>query len=100
MCGPEIIVFENRVTCWASLVVQHLRTHLPMQGHGFNPWSVKILQNNEAQVLQLLKPTCLEPELCNNRSHHNEKPQLESNPYSLQLDKVYMQQQRPSAANK
>ena len=25
-------------------------------------------------MLQLLKLVCLEPMLCNNRSHHNEKP--------------------------
>ena len=31
------------------------------------PWS------NEARVPQLLKPACLEPVLCNKRSHCNEK---------------------------
>ena len=30
--------------------------------------------NHWAQVLQLLKPKCLEPMLCNKRSHCNEKP--------------------------
>ena len=27
---------------WASLVAQWLRIFLPMQGHGFKPWSEKI----------------------------------------------------------
>ena len=32
-----------------------------------------------AHVLQLLKPTRLEPMLCNKRSHLNEKPTLKGN---------------------
>ena len=31
-------------------------------------------QSNQARAPQLLKPTCLEPVLCNKRSHRNEKP--------------------------
>ena len=53
--------------------------------HGFDPWSGKIPHAAEqlspvchthwAHMLQLLKPMCLEPELCNERSHCNEKPE-------------------------
>ena len=28
---------------WTSLVIQWLRIYLAVQGHGFNPWSRKIL---------------------------------------------------------
>ena len=56
--------------------------------HGFEPWSGKIPHAAEqlspcAQLLslhsrarepQLLKPGSLEPVLCNQRSHRNEKP--------------------------
>ena len=30
-------------------------------------------RSNQAHVLQLLKPVCLEPVLCNKRSHHSEE---------------------------
>ena len=45
--------------------------------------------NYWACVLQLLKPTCLEPVLHNKRNHHNEAcaPQLESSPHLPQLEK-------------
>ena len=79
-----------------SLVVQRIRIHLPIE-HGFNPWSRNIPHATEqlspcmshnyrvqtlepsshnywADVLQLLKPACLEPTLHYRRSHHNEKP--------------------------
>ena len=32
---------SRTVALWASLVVQWLRIHLPMQGSGFEPWSGK-----------------------------------------------------------
>ena len=35
-----------------------------------------MLQGNKARAPPLLKPACLEPVLCNKRSHHNEKPAL------------------------
>ena len=54
------------------------------RGPGFNPWSGKIptcrratkpaCHNYQAHVPQLLKSACLEPMLCNKRSHRNEKP--------------------------
>ena len=75
--------------------VQWLRICLPMKGiqvqslvwedaacHGatkpvrHNYWACALepaSHNYWARVPQLLKPTCLEPMLCNKRSHHNEK---------------------------
>ena len=49
---------------------------------------------------QLLKPACLEPVLCNKRSHHKRNPRTatKSGPCSLQLEKARAQQQRPNAA--
>ena len=40
------------------------------------------------------EPMCLEPVLCNKRSHHNEKcaPNLESRSHLLQLEKALTQQ--------
>ena len=38
---PEKTIIQKE-TCGASLVVQWLRICLPMQGHGFEPWSGKI----------------------------------------------------------
>ena len=79
-----------------SLVVQWLRIHLLMQGTWVralvgedltchratkpmhhNCWACTLepaSHNYWAPVPQLLKPACLEPVLCNKRSHHNEKP--------------------------
>ena len=80
----------------ASLVAQWLRISLPTQGTrvralareeptcrgatkpmDHNHWAC-ILEpashNDWARVPQLLKPTRLEPMLCNKRSHRNEKP--------------------------
>lgn len=75
-------------------MVEWMRTLLPSQGHGFHPWSGKIplasgklssyttptesaLQpmshNYWVCVLQLLKPMCLEPVRCTQRSLRNEK---------------------------
>ena len=70
-----------------SLVAQWLGVCLPMQGHGFEPWSGRIPrvveqlacapqllslcsrahkpQQLSPRVPQLLTPTCLEPVLCN-----------------------------------
>ena len=48
------------------------RSHMPQHSEACAPqllsWCCR------AHVLQLLKPTCLEPMLCNKRSHCNEKP--------------------------
>ena len=79
-----------------SLVVQWLRIHLPMQGtrvrallwedptcrgatkpmcHNYWACALEPARHNYwACMPQLLKPTCLEPVLCNKRSYRNEKP--------------------------
>ena len=79
-----------------SLVVQWLRIHLPVQGTWVrslvqedptcrgatkpmrhNYWACALepaSHNYWAHEPQLLKPMCLEPMLCNKRSHCNEKP--------------------------
>ena len=71
-----------------SLVTQWLRIRLPMQGtqvralvredptcHGANEPVPQLLSlRSRAHEPQLLKPACLEPVLCNKRSHRNEKP--------------------------
>ena len=68
----------------ASLVVQDWRIHLAMQGTP--AWYLvqedptwhrarkPMCHNYWVHFLQLLKPECLEPVLCNKRSHYNEKP--------------------------
>ena len=67
-----------------SLVAQWLRICLPMQGT--QVWSLvledptcrgatkPVCHNYWACMPQLLKPMCLEPVLCKERSHCNEKP--------------------------
>ena len=79
-----------------SLMGKWLRTHLPIQGARVqalvredptcrratkpvhrNYWACALeptSHNYWAHELQLLKPACLDPVLCNKRSHHNEKP--------------------------
>ena len=75
--------FKN-LSSGTSLVVQWLRIHLPVQGTWFQSLvqedptcrgAIKFVSHNYwACVPQLLKPTCLEPVLCNKRSHRNEMP--------------------------
>ena len=43
-------------------------------GSSLGPGRSHMPRSNYARVPQLLKPTHLEPVLCNKRSHHNEKP--------------------------
>ena len=52
----------------ASLVVQWLTVRLPMQGS----WVLSPEPELRGCMLQLVKPTRLQPTLCNKRSHHNE----------------------------
>ena len=69
---------------WTSLVVQWLRIRLPMQGTRVRALvqedptcrgaTKPVCHNYWAHVPQLLKPTRLEPVLCNKRSHRNEEP--------------------------
>ena len=56
---------------------EHLKAHVPQL---LSPWGTEITEpmgngNDWAQVLQLPKPTHLEPSLCNKRRHHSEKPE-------------------------
>ena len=107
----------------ASLVAQWLRIRLPMQEtqvrslvredptcHGatepmsHNYWACTlepVSHNYRACMLQLLKPVCLEPVLCNKRSHHSEKP-MHSNeewpPLAASRENSQKQQWRPKAA--
>ena len=99
VCRGEFSVMYPQVwniNLGTSLVVQWLRIRLPMQGtrvqalvqedptcrgatnpvrHSF--WACvlePVSHNYWAHVPQLPKPACLEPVLCNTRSHCNEKP--------------------------
>ena len=89
-----ILVLNHMVR--ASLVAQWLRIHLPMQGTQVwalvredptcrgatkpvrhNYWACTLepaSHNYWAHMPQLLKPSWLEPVLCNKRSHRSEKP--------------------------
>ena len=68
----------------SSLVAQWIRIHLPMQWTQVqslvredSTWcgtSKPVCHNCWVPMLQLLKPTYLEPVLCNKQSHHNQKP--------------------------
>ena len=85
-----IPIIENRELLFSknnlgtSLVVQWMRIHLSMQGtqvqflvwkDSTRPGATEPMSHNYwAHVLQLLKPTGLEPTLHNKTSHHNEKP--------------------------
>ena len=78
------------------------------RGHRFDPWSEKIphATGQLSPYTIPAEPTSLKPVLCNERSHCNEKPAYHKKsssaaptpPGSLQLEKAFAQQQRPSAA--
>ena len=80
---PQNIIAKNNNDC-TSLVAQWLRICLPMQGTRVRSlvWedptccraTKPVRHNYWACVPKLLKPMCLEPVLCNKRSHCNEKP--------------------------
>ena len=84
--------FIGKYSFGASLVLQWLRTRLPVQGHEFNPWSRKILHaggqlsrvphywtwaveleswNYWAQMSQLMKPSRLRASLHHTRGHRD-----------------------------
>ena len=91
-----ILCRNKKKLAGASLVVQSLRIRLPMQGTWVRTlvWedptcrrATKPMRHNYwacalepachdywAHMPQLPKPVCLEPVLCNKRSHCNEKP--------------------------
>ena len=64
--------------CWlgASLVAQWLRIRLPMQGHGFEPWSGRIPHAAEqlSPCTTTTEPAHLEPVLRNKRGRDSERP--------------------------
>ena len=59
-----------------------------------------VSHNYWAHTLQLLKSTCLEPMLCNKRSHHNGNLHIatKSSPCSPQPEEAQAHKQRPSTA--
>ena len=80
---PDICPIKNGYSR-ASLMEQWLRIRLPVQGTWVRSLvredptcrraTKPVCHNYWACVAQLLKPTHLEPVLCNKRSHGNEKP--------------------------
>ena len=55
-------------------VVRNLPASAGDMGSIPDPGRFHMPHSNQARVLQVLKPMCLEPMLCTKRSHHNEKP--------------------------
>ncbi|KAJ8787544.1 hypothetical protein J1605_022859 [Eschrichtius robustus] len=55
-------------------VVKNLPANAGDAGSSPGPGRSHMPRSNSARVPQLLKPTRLEPVLCNKRSHRNEKP--------------------------
>ena len=91
------------MTNLASLVIQWLAVHLPVQSHRFDPQSRRIphdVGRLSPTAPQLLRPHALESVPCSNRSHCTGSPRStkESSPRSPQLEKTHVQQWRPSAA--
>ena len=71
--------------------------------HNYLAWALEPASHNYwAHTPQLLKPACLEPVLCNKRSHYNEKPTHHNKEYPRlpQPEKACTQQWRPNAAKK
>ena len=59
------LVWEDPTCCGATKPVRHSYWACALEPVSHNYW---------ARMPQLLKPACLEPVLCNKRSHRNEKP--------------------------
>ena len=74
------------------------RSHMPRRNQARGPQLLRL--RSIAREPQLLKPTRLEPVLCNKRSHPMRSPctATTSSPRSLQLEKACAQQRRPNAA--
>ena len=74
------------------------RSHMLRSNEAHAPQLLSL--RSRAHEPQLLKPSCLEPVLHNNRSHHYEKPvhHNKSSPCSPQLEKARAQQWRHNAA--
>ena len=60
----KALVWEDPACCGTTKPVRHNYWACALEPVSHNYW---------ARTPQLLKPTCLEPVLCNKRSHHNEK---------------------------
>ena len=109
MCQNNRIIKEKLRT---PLVPQGLTICLPMQETRVQSlvWedptclgATKFMcQSYWVHVLQLLKPSCLEPVLHNKRSHLSEKREhpRKSSPHSPQLVKACTKQRRPSTVIK
>ena len=102
--------FLIKLKIGTSLVAQWLRIHLPMQGtrvralvqedttcHGaaklvhHNYWACALesaSHNYWAHLPQLLKPSRLEPMICNKRSHRSEKPTCHNEDYRSEERRV------------
>ena len=115
-------MFTQKQKRGTSLVAQWLGIRLPVQGTRVralvqedptcqgatkpvrrNYWACALepaSHNYWARVPQLLKPTRLEPVVCNKRNHPMGSPQtaMKSSPRSPQLAKARTQQQRPKTA--
>ena len=96
-------IFLKTSVLWTSLLVQWLRICLQIQ----RTWVWTLIQKIPPATGKLSQPQLLLP-LFRAHTPQQEKPpqweartlQLESNPYSLQLEKAWKQQPRPSAAKK
>ena len=100
-----------------SQVTQWIRIRLPMQGTWVRSlvwedptWTQETkpmshshwVPGSRVHEPQPLKAACLEPVLCNKRSHGMRNPcnEVNSNPHPLQLEKACIQQRRPRATKK
>ena len=96
-----MVSFKEKIRTWTTQVIQWLGNYLAMQGPWFDHWSRKILhalgQSSlwatttaptwpSAPALKWKKPLQQEAHV----------PQLQSNPWSLQLEKTHSQQRRSS----
>ena len=128
-CGGQQVDYHcisleslNISCCGTSLVAQCLRIRLPMQGTQVwalvredatcrgatkptrhNYWACAlepVCHNYWSPCATTTEPACLEPVLCNKRSHwmRNPRTATKSSPRSPQLEKTCAQQRRPNAA--
>ena len=82
----QALVQEDPTCRRATKPVRHNYWACALEPASHNYW---------ARVLQLLKPACLEPVLCNKRSHCNEKPA-----YNEQQPPLATARESPRAAMK
>ena len=80
-----------------SLVVQWVKIHLPMQGTHVDPqsWTIPCATEQLSLCTTITEPMCLEPMLCNQRGHCNEKLEhCKSSPCA------HNRQRKPTQSNK